>query len=215
MEILRIENLTKRFSQNYVLDNLSLAIEEGEKVNISGHSGIGKTTLFRLILGFEKPEKGAIYFKGEKLTDESVWRIRKQIAYVPQNLNIGTGKVTSLFDETMNYKANSSLKKIKRTNIADLFEQFGLPNEVLTQNIEELSGGEKQRISIINALLLQRNVFLLDEITSALDQKLKEEILDYFLKNKEFTVIYISHDSYLPENCHIRTLKLDENERSR
>jgi putative ABC transport system ATP-binding protein len=98
------------------------------------------------------------------------------------------------------------------SEINHLLNFFELPKEILNKNIEELSGGEKQRVAIINALLLQRKIFFLDEITSALDQKLKRKVLDFFLANSNFTVLYISHDDYLPENTNIRILKLSENE---
>lgn len=76
-------------------------------------------------------------------------------------------------------------------------------------DIEALSGGEKQRIAIINGLLLSRDIYLLDEITSALDASLKKKVIDFFYLHPTFTVLSISHDSYIPESTGIRTLKLD------
>jgi putative ABC transport system ATP-binding protein len=91
-------------------------------------------------------------------------------------------------------------------NYLDFFE---IPVSFLDKNIEELSGGEKQRIAIINALLLERKIFLLDEISSSLDNSLKIKTIDFFLTKPDFTVLYISHDKYLPKGFDIRTIKFD------
>ncbi len=210
--IFRIENITKQFSEKFVLKNFSFEVADGDKINISGRSGIGKTTLFKLLLGFDSPDEGKIYFNDTELNETEVWNVRKHVAYVSQDMNIGHGKVQSLLDETLNYKSNVHQKKEAESEISNLLIFFELQKDILVKNIEELSGGEKQRIAIINALLLQRKIFFLDEITSALDQKLKRKALDFFLTNPNFTVLYISHDDYLSENTNVRILKFNENE---
>ena len=213
MELFRIENITKQFSTKFVLQNFSFTVLSGQKINISGRSGIGKTTLFRLLLGFEKPDAGHLFFQDKELKAEQIWHIRRKVAYVSQDLNIGRGKVAELFHETLGYKVNLSLKKDSDREIREYLTYFELPETILHKNIEELSGGEKQRVAIVNALLLKRNIFFLDEITSALDVSLKTKVLDFFLGNSDFTVLYISHDLYLPENSDVKILKLDEDER--
>lgn len=212
MELFKIDGITRQFSEKFVLRNFSFELAKGDKLNIAGRSGIGKTTLFRLLLGFDKPDSGSIYFNGELLTDEKVWEVRRQVAYVSQDLNIGRGLVRALFSETLNYKANLHHKHASEKEILQHLTYFQLPETILDKNIEELSGGEKQRLAIVNALILKRTIFFLDEVTSALDPELKTRVLDYFLVNTEFTVLYISHDAYLPENTAVRTLILDENE---
>ena len=210
--IFRIENITKRFSEKFVLRNFSFDVSLGDKINISGRSGIGKTTLFKLLLGFDSPDEGKIYFQDSELNDSAVWDVRKKVAYVSQDLNIGHGKVISLFNETLNYKANLHQKTKAEKEIRNKLIFFELPENILDKNIEELSGGEKQRIAIINSLLLNRNIFFLDEVTSALDIINKKKVLDYFLGEPDFTVLYISHDDYLPENANVQILKLDRDE---
>lgn len=210
--IFRIENITKRFSEKFVLRNFSFNVSLGDKINISGCSGIGKTTLFKLLLGFDTPDEGKIYFQDSELNELTVWDVRKKVAYVSQDLNIGHGKVISLFNETINYKANLHQKIKAEKEIINKLIFFELPENILDKNIEELSGGEKQRIAIINSLLLNRNIFFLDEVTSALDINNKKKVLDYFLGEPDFTVLYISHDDYLPENANVQILKLDRDE---
>jgi len=203
-----LQHITKQFSDKFVLNDFSFRIAAGDKVNISGRSGIGKTTLFRLLLGFEQPDSGAVFFENKPLADANLWKVRRRVAYVGQDLNIGRGKVQALFEETMSLKANLSLKSGYKAELAAHLAYFELPETILDKNIEELSGGEKQRIAIINALLLKRQIFFLDEITSALDKVLKTKVLDYFLQTKDFTVLYISHDNYVPSAVDLKTLTL-------
>lgn len=204
-----LQHITKQFSEKFVLNDFSFEIAAGDKVNISGRSGIGKTTLFRLLLGFEKPDSGEVRFENEPLTDAAVWHVRHRVAYVSQDLNIGRGPVRAFFDESLSLKANYIHKSASGQNIPELLDYFELPDGILSKNIEELSGGEKQRIAIINALLLQRWIFFLDEATSALDKSLRKKVLDYFLLNPDFTVLNISHDNYLPAGVEPKILKLD------
>ncbi len=208
-QMIQFKNVSKQFSVHFVLQNFSFEIQKAEKINITGRSGIGKTTIFKLLLGFVKPDKGEILFKGEVLNDKTIWDFRKRIVYISQDLNIGSGKVYQLFEETLSLKANAELKTESLKSLNELLIQFELNETILNKDIEDLSGGEKQRIAIINGLLLNRDIFLLDEITSALDKTLKQKVIDFFYLHPNFTVLSISHDNYIPENSTIRTLKLD------
>lgn len=207
--MIQFKNVTKQFSEHFVLQDFSFEIQKAEKINITGRSGIGKTTIFKLLLGFVKPDNGEILFEGEVLNDKTIWDLRKRTVYISQDLNIGTGKVYQLFDDTLSLKANAELKAESLNSLNKLLIQFELDQTILKKDIEDLSGGEKQRIAIINGLLLKRDIFLLDEITSAMDKNLKQKVIDFFYLQPDFTVLSISHDNYIPENTSIRTLKLD------
>ncbi len=206
----QFENITKKFSEQFVLENFSFTVSKGDKVIISGKSGIGKTTLFRLLLGFESVDSGAIYFNEQKLDEQTVWDLRRRVAYVSQDLNIGRGKVRLFLQDTLLLKANLHLKNTSETTIKEFFNQFCLNESILEKDIEELSGGEKQRVAIINSLLLQRDIFFLDEITSALDISLKKTVMDYFFQNPNYTVLSVSHDNYLPQDIEVKTINLEK-----
>lgn len=208
--MLQFNNISKRYSEQFVLHDFSFEVKLGDKVNIAGRSGIGKTTLFRLILGFEKPDSGTIMYKGKPLTDRSVWELRKEVAYVSQDLNVAQARVGDFFQETMSLRANHKHKAGAEAELKSLLSFFELSEQILDKQFTELSGGEKQRVVIVNALLLKRKIFLLDEISSALDKALKEKVLSYFLKNPKFTVLYISHDAYLPEGVELITINLEK-----
>jgi putative ABC transport system ATP-binding protein len=205
----KLEHITKQFSDQYVLQDFSFEILQGEKIIVSGRSGIGKTTLFRLLLGFEQPDNGNMFFEDKLLTETNIWDLRRRVAYVSQDLNIGRGNLQAFFNETLSLKANITHKTDSLSRLIELLAYFELPDSLLLKNIEDLSGGEKQRVTIINALLLKRDIFFLDEITSALDKSLKIKVLNFFLLNPDFTVLLISHDNYVPENAQTRILKLD------
>ncbi len=193
--MIEFKGVSKFFLEQAVLKNFSYTIHEGMKVCIRGRSGSGKSTIFNLILGFEIPDEGRIYYKDTPLDGKMIWNIRKEIAYVSQDLNIGQGSVQELFDETFNFRNNIIYREDYIREIPDLLDEFHLEINVLSKKIENLSGGEKQRIAIINALLLKRKFYLLDECTSALDTSLKEKVMNYFLSQPEITVLYISHDN--------------------
>ncbi len=206
----RFDKVSKRFSEKFVLEDFSFTISAHDKVSVSGPSGIGKTTLFRLILGFEQPDSGTIYFNDRPYSDEIIWQVRKEIGYVSQDLMIGSGKVADFYEEIMSLKANLPMKNGYKDRLDGLLREFSLSNDVLEKDIEDLSGGEKQRIAIINALLLERKIFLLDEITASLDVELKRKVMDYFFLREEFTVLNISHDSYLLTNYNLKNISLGE-----
>jgi putative ABC transport system ATP-binding protein len=126
------------------------------------------------------------------VTGNSVSAVRTKVAYVPQNVDVGRGSVNEFFDTIFSYNTvgfSPSLEKIQR-----LLEWFELDTSILKKEFKSLSGGEKQRIVLILSLLLERNVFLLDEPTSSLDSSLKSKVVDYFVNDPSLTVVVISHD---------------------
>ncbi|MFC1561453.1 ATP-binding cassette domain-containing protein [candidate division KSB1 bacterium] len=190
--MIRFDNVTIRFNDKVVIRDFSLDINKGDKIVIRGKSGIGKSTLFRLILGFAKPEKGSVLFEEKKLDKQTVWDVRKKIAYVSQDLDIAEGTVRSIIEQTFEFKHNEHLRP-GLSDIQRLFDLFELDRSILDKEYSELSGGEKQRVAIVVSILLKRDIFLLDESTSALDDKLSIKVIDYFLNKTEWTVVAISH----------------------
>lgn len=190
--IIEYRDLSIIHSHQKVLENFNLIIKEGEKVLIRGKSGTGKSTLFLCLLGLMRPSKGDVYFKDLPVNGNSVSVVRTKIAYVPQDVDVGRDSVNEFFDTIFSYNAvgfTLDFEKIQR-----LLEWFELDDSILKKEFKSLSGGEKQRIVLILSLLLERNVFLLDEPTSSLDSSLKSKVVDYFVNDPSLTVIVISHD---------------------
>jgi putative ABC transport system ATP-binding protein len=111
---------------------------------------------------------------------------------VAQDTDLGEGKVKNLLDEIFSYRTNK--EKLDQEKLRAFMQELELEGSILNQNFQELSGGEKQRIGILVSLLLKRNIYLLDEITSVLDMSLKKKIADYFLAREDWTLLVISHD---------------------
>jgi putative ABC transport system ATP-binding protein len=190
--IIRYENACISFGNKKVLSNFSLSIPKGKKVLMKGKSGTGKSTLFKVLLGFEKLSEGSVYYRGKPLSPQLAWQLRKEIAYVSQDTDLGEGPVKVLLEEIRAYRPNR--EKMSPEKLHVLMNDLELEKDILEKNFEDLSGGEKQRIGILIALMLERDIFLLDEATSALDSGLKKKVADHFLEHKDWTLFIISHD---------------------
>ncbi|KPK64557.1 hypothetical protein AMJ83_02320 [candidate division WOR_3 bacterium SM23_42] len=209
MSVIRFKDVSVKFNDEFLFENLDFELRRGDKLLVYGKSGEGKTTIIRLILGFECPHGGSIFFEGHRLGRKTVWYVRTKISYVSQNLDIGDGPVRGLINRVMAFKANANIKP-SNAELSDWLKFLRLKESILREHFERLSGGEKQRIAILIALLLKRDVFLLDEVTSALDSELKGKMIDYFTSRSDATVIVISHDKDWLDSPGIRIINLDK-----
>jgi putative ABC transport system ATP-binding protein len=206
--MIKYENVSIEFDGKRILDNFNLSIDEQEKVILYGKSGIGKSTIFKLLLGFIRPDSGKIYFEGKELNKDLVKEIRKKTSYISQNTDIGEGNINDFMEYVFNFKTNKD--KFDEKKFDELLEYFELSNDTKNKDIEKLSGGEKQRIAIIVSILLKRNIYLLDEITSSLDSKLKHKVIEYFINKDDWTVIVISHDEDWLSSNNIRVVDIEK-----
>jgi len=207
--MIEFKNIHLQYDGKDVLQELSFEVKEGEKVAVLGKSGSGKSSLFHMALGFTYPARGNIFFNGIPVDEKTSWTIRKQVAYVDQDVSIGNGKILDILDFISGLKANLSLdfSKEKFSSLSDYFE---LGSDIINKNIEELSGGERQRLGIIISILLERNIFFLDEITSALDKHLKKKVAGFFIERVDWTSMIISHDPVWLENPSVKVFDLEE-----
>ena len=186
-------DLAIRYGGQTVLHEFSLAVKAGEKVLLTGPSGCGKSTVLRCFLGFAVPDAGSIHVEGTPLTAETVWRLRHRLAYVAQEPDLGTGTAIGAIERPFHYRANASRRR-NMQRLPELLERFGLPEDLLHKDVTALSGGEKQRVALVSAILLDRRIFLLDEITSALDKASKQVVSEYFRSHKDASVLIVAHD---------------------
>lgn len=192
--VLEARDVAVRFNEQTVLEGFSLSLKAGDKVVLTGPSGCGKSTALRCFLGFVTPSAGTVAVEGTPLTHQTVWALRRQMAYVGQEPDLGTGSVREALERPFHYSANVSLKA-NLDRAPELFGAFGLLGAMLDKSTGDLSGGEKQRVALVSAILLDRRIFLLDEVTSALDGAGKDAVLGYFKARTDVTALFVAHDT--------------------
>jgi len=179
-----------------VLKGVSLRVEEGETVALVGPSGGGKSTVFKLLLGFYSPNAGAISILGKGLDQYTLQELRDIIAYVPQNPYLFNGTIA----ENIGFgHPGASLEEIEAAARAacahDFIRQFPDGYETMVgERGSHLSGGQRQRIAIARAILRDAPILLLDEATSSLDSESEEQVqlaLARLMKNR--TTLVIAH----------------------
>lgn len=201
--MIEFKNINLRFNDKIIFEDFNLKIDKNEKVIFNSPSGKGKSILLKMLLGFVRPDSGEIFIDGKKLDKQTIKELRKKIAYVSQGVELKKISVKQFFDEIFELKNNKhqniSLKMIKETLI-----NLRLNDKIIYKNIKDISGGEKQRVALTAMLLLDKEILILDEVTSALEKDLKKKIVDYIL-NLEKTVLAISHDEeWLEQESKIR-----------
>jgi ABC-type bacteriocin/lantibiotic exporter with double-glycine peptidase domain len=190
---LTVKNLSLAYDGDLIQRNLSFEVKSATKVCLKGRSGCGKTTVLKALAGLIIPDSGIITIGDEALTEQSVWHLRKYIAYVSQEPDMGEGTVWSRIQRPFDYVSNFDIT-CERFEVLDYFQQFHLSEKLLEQDVSQLSGGQKQRVAIIISLMLKRPVLLLDEPVSAMDQENKAAFREFLLNDRKRTVLFVSHD---------------------
>lgn len=190
--MIEIKHLTWESKENFIFKDFNLKVLENEKILLSSQSGKGKASLLRFIMGFQKYNSGEIYIDNLELNPKNIDSIRKNIAYVSQDVELKKGIVSHIIDEIFSYSNNGNFNKNK---FLDLLHYFNLKEDILNKNTITLSGGEKQRVGLIISLLLDRKLYLLDEVSASLDYEMKKKVEEYILEMPK-TVILVSHDKH-------------------
>lgn len=208
---IEISNLEFCFddSTTPTIKDLSLKINKGERVGIRGASGIGKSTLFNLILGLYRPTSGSITIDGERLTDDNIKRWQRSVGYVSQHVFIADMTLAE------NIALGVAAEDIDRERVAEAIHLADLDDFVaqLSMGIDSaigeqgsrLSGGQRQRIGIARALYKGCDILLLDEATSSLDNASEENINNSLRRlsreNSSLTIVVIAHRDSSIEYC--------------
>ncbi|SBW08674.1 putative transporter subunit: ATP-binding component of ABC superfamily [uncultured Eubacteriales bacterium] len=189
---IELRNVFYRNGENTILSNFSVEIEAGDYISIMGQSGSGKSTFLRLCCHLITPTEGSIAFYGNDIMRQDPIELRKKICYCFQT--------PVLFGDTVedNILFVYSIRKqaIDHERVNSLFSQFNMNHVGMKQEIKTLSGGEKQRLALIQTLLFVPDVLLLDEVTSALDVD-NTLIVENAIKemNQEgITILWVTHN---------------------
>jgi polar amino acid transport system ATP-binding protein len=207
-ELIRFTDVTKRFGDNVVLDDLCFSVDTGKHVTLIGPSGSGKTTILRLLMTLLKPEEGTIMVDGQYLTHEEkggklvpagerhTRAVRKKIGMVFQQFNLFPNMkvLRNVTEAPVHVLGMPKEEAVERAR--GLIELVGL-TEHIDKYPSQLSGGQQQRVAIARALAMRPQVLLLDEVTSALDPELVAGVLDVLrdiAHTTDITMLCVTHE---------------------
>lgn len=210
--IIQIKNISKKFGDLLVLDNISMDIEKGDCVCIVGPSGGGKSTLLRCINQLETVTSGNIYIDDQDITDKNINinEIRKKIGMVFQHFNLFPHLTIRENLTLAPMKLLKMSKKDADEKAKTLLDRVGLYDKAETYPAM-LSGGQKQRVAIVRSLMMDPEVMLFDEPTSALDPEMVGEVLDVMknLAKSKMTMVVVTHEMGFAREVAKRVVFLD------
>lgn len=212
----RIEASNVSFSYNEeegsVLHDLSFRVEPGEYIGIVGTSGCGKSTLLQILLGFERPDKGCVFYDHKDLEQLGKPELRKKLGVVLQDESLFTGSIYENISASVpGMTQDQAWKLLDEVSLRDEVEQMPMGlHTLVTESGNTISGGQRQRILLARALAGNPSILFLDEATSALDNEVQGKIIK-MLDKKRMTRIVIAHRVNTVKKCH-RIFVMDHGE---
>lgn len=194
MNLINIENITKSYTDSLLFDDASFSVNEQEKVGIIGINGTGKTTLLKMIVGLEQPDKGTITRANHIV-----------IRYLSQHpvFDEGTTALECVMKNNLTHDNEWSLESEAKS----MLQKLGITD--YSQKVENLSGGQRKRIALANTLLSQADVLVLDEPTNHLDSSMADWLEEY-LKGFRGALVMVTHDRYFLDSVSNRIVEIDK-----
>ena len=209
---IELNNVSFRYQKTMpnVLDNLSLKIRPGQYVAIVGKTGCGKSTLIRILLGFEKPQKGAVYYDGKDINSMDVKSLRQKIGVVMQNGKLFQGDIYSnITISAPQLTLEQAWEAAEMAGMADDIRQMPMGmHTIISEGHGGISGGQRQRLLIARAIAPKPRILMFDEATSALDNITQKQVSES-LERLKCTRIVIAHRLSTIRHCD-RIVVLDQ-----
>lgn len=197
--IIDVKNLSFRYKESqeyYDVKDITFHVKRGEWLSIVGHNGSGKSTTVRLIDGLLEAESGEIVVDGQRLTEENIWNIRRQIGMVFQNPDNQFVGATVEDDVAFGLENQGLSRQEMKKRVEEALDLVGML-DFKKREPARLSGGQKQRVAIAGVVALRPAILILDEATSMLDPEGRRELIETvkgIRKDYDMTVISITHD---------------------
>ena len=197
--IIDVKNLSFRYKESqeyYDVKDITFHVKRGEWLSIVGHNGSGKSTTVRLIDGLLEAESGEIVMDGQRLTEENVWDIRRQIGMVFQNPDNQFVGATVEDDVAFGLENQGLSRQEMKKRVEEALDLVGML-DFKKREPARLSGGQKQRVAIAGVVAIRPAILILDEATSMLDPEGRRELIETvkgIRKDYDMTVISITHD---------------------
>ena len=208
--MLKLNNVSVNFDNDYILENINLEISKGEIVCIIGPSGSGKSTLIRTMNHMVVPSFGEVIYKEEVLTKKNINSIREKIGMVFQSFELfpHLNVLENIILAPVHLKKMSKEEAIAKAK--ELLEKVNLLDKI-NASVNSLSGGQKQRIAIVRSLIMSPEVMLFDEPTSALDPEMVKEVLNVIkdLSKTGMTICIVTHEMNFVKEIASRVLFVD------
>lgn len=200
--MLQIENASIAYGDRVLFSGFNLELHGGEMASISGPSGCGKTSLLNAVLGFIPLREGRITVNGILLGKSTIDHIRKHTAWIPQELALPSEWVKEMVKIPFELKANR-VAPFSEERLLTCFEELGLERGLYEKRINEISGGQRQRMMIAVAALMNKPLMVVDEPTSALDAEATGKVLAFLHRQTEkgSAVLAVSHDEAFTSGC--------------
>lgn len=201
--MLHINNACIAFGTEVLFSGFEMKLEKGETACIVGQSGCGKTSLLNAVMGFVPLYEGTIKVGGTLLDKSTIDLVRRQIAWIPQELALPFEWVKEMVSLPFELKVNRSVP-FSEERLFMCFDELGLEHELYFKRVNEVSGGQRQRIMLAVAALLNKPLIVIDEPTSALDTGSTDKVLAFFRRQAEkgAAVLAVSHDKDFASRCH-------------
>ncbi|PKL85102.1 MAG: hypothetical protein CVV22_09755 [Ignavibacteriae bacterium HGW-Ignavibacteriae-1] len=198
---IELQQVYKNFTERELFAGLDINFKVGDIHGLIGKSGSGKSTIVNMICGFDFPDSGKVLIDGKIAEAQDFKMLRTCTAYVPQNVNIiGSGKVRETIQSSFEFKTNKA-KRPNNEQILMVIKNLGLDESILESEFKSTSGGEKQRIAIVIATLLDKQIMIFDEPSSGLDDRSKAIVAAYISNLRDKIIIISTHDIVLKEIC--------------
>ena len=201
-KMIEFKDISIRFGDLLLFEHLNFSVKKGECVCVCGQSGCGKSSLLKAVMGFVPLTQGQILVDGVELSEKTIETIRRNIAWIPQELMLPSEWVSEMVMMPFELRINKE-SGFDKEKLMLYFSKLGLDEELFTKRVNEISGGQRQRIMLAVAGLLNKTLMVVDEPTSALDPDSRDKVIEFFqyLRGLGMTILAVSHDKHFADSC--------------